>query len=84
MGPLTIEARMRFFAQIENIQNRINADPACHHPVDILNEEEKEWIIKAWEQNLFPEGWTGYEPSAAELHEQTFQDGSIQKILFGA
>jgi len=34
MGPLTIEARMRFFAQIDDIQNRINADPDCHHPRD--------------------------------------------------
>lgn len=84
MGPLTIEARMRFFAEIEDIQNRINADPRCHHPVDILNEEEKQYILSAWESNLFPEGWTGSEPSAAELMEQTYQDGSIQKILFGS
>jgi len=83
MGPLTIEARMRFFAQIDDIQNRINADPDCHHPVDILNTEEKTYIMQAWNDNLYPEGRTGLEPSAADLREQTYQDGSIQKILFG-
>lgn len=27
--------------------------------------------------------WTGEEPSAADLHEQHYQDGSVQKLLFG-
>ena len=82
MGPLTIEARMRFFALIDDIQQRINNDPRCHYQVDILNDEEKSFIAACWEDNLYPEGWEGDEPSAAELHEQIFQDGSRQKILF--
>lgn len=84
MGPLTIEARMRFFAEIQDIQQRINTDPRCHHPIDILNHEETDYIVAAWEQNLYPEGWDGDEPSAAALHEQHFQDGSVQKILFAS
>lgn len=82
MGPLTIESRMKFFAQITDIQNRINADPRCHHAIDLLNPEEIEYITQCWAQNLYPKGWTGQEPSAAALHEQHYQDGSIQKILF--
>lgn len=84
MGPLTIEARMRFFAEIDDIQQRVNNAPGCHHPIDILNEEEKDYILQAWSDKLYPEGWDGDEPSAAELHEQTYQDGSIQKILFAS
>lgn len=84
MGPLTIEARMRFFAEIEEIQHRINTDPRCHHPVDLLNQEERDFIRRAWEENLYPDGWTGDEPSAAELREQIYQDGSVQKILFAS
>lgn len=84
MGPLTIKARMMFFARIDDIQNRINAHPACHHSVDILNREEKEYITAAWEAGMFPQGWEGTEPSAAELRAQTYEDGSVQEILFGS
>lgn len=83
MGPLTIEARMRFFAQITDIQNRVNNDPRAHHNVDILNQEESDYIRRCWDENLFPKGWTGDEISAAEMHEQHYQDGSVQKLLFG-
>lgn len=82
MGPLTIEARMRFFAQIIDIQNRIRA-AHLYGPVDLINQEESDYIHQCWADNVYPQGWTGAEPSAAELHEQHYQDGSIQKLLFG-
>lgn len=83
MGPLTIEARMRFYAEIVDIQSRINTDHRAHHPVDILNKEEAIYIKDCWEHNLYPAGWTGDEPSAAANFAQHFQDGSIQNLLFG-
>lgn len=82
MGPLTIEARMRFYAQIIDIQHRIRAAHP-YGPVDLINQEESDYIQQCWEHNLFPNGWTGDEQSAAEMHEQHYQDGSIQKLLFG-
>lgn len=82
MGPLKIESRMMFFAQIQDIQNRINSDPGCRHKIDILNLEEVEYINGCWEHGLYPDGWTGEEMSAANLYEEHFQDGSVQKILF--
>lgn len=81
MGPLTIEARMRFFAEIMDIQRRVNV--AGSYPVDILNFEEEQFILKAWEDGIFPEGWEGDEPLASEVYEQVYSDGSIQKLLFG-
>jgi len=83
MGPITIESRMRFFAEIEAIQAEINSDPRCHHPVDILNTEEIEYIRACWQEGLYPTGWTGEEMSAAALYDQVYEDGSIQKHLFG-
>src|SRR5690606_20943639 len=81
MGPLTIEARERFYYAILNIQDRINSDPRAHHKVYLLNKEECDYIRDCWEQGVYPQGWTGEEPSAAEMHEQYYQDGSIQKLL---
>jgi len=84
MGPLTIEARQQFFTEIAEIQDAINTDHRCHHPVDILNQEEIDFIRACWAQGLYPDGWTGEEPSAADLYEQVYEDGSIQKLLFGS
>lgn len=84
MGPLTIEARMQFFAQIEAIQTQINNDPQCLRQIDILNTEEIEYITRCWKENLYPDGWSGTEMSAAILYEQVYEDGSVQKILFGS
>lgn len=82
MGPLTIESRMLFFAKIMDVQNRINDNPVCKYRVEMINQEEIDYIMRCWESGLYPEGWTGEEPSAAIMHDQTFQDGSVQKLLF--
>ena len=84
MGPLTIEARKKFFAEIIEIQESINeAATILNTPkVDILNAEEIAFIHKCWEDNVFPNGWTGDEPLGDEPFDQIFRDGSIQKTLF--
>jgi DNA sulfur modification protein DndC len=82
MGPLTIESRKLFFAQILDVQNRINNNPGCQHPVDLLNQEEIQFIHDCWENKVFPNGWTGDEQLASDLYEEHYKDGSIQKMLF--
>lgn len=83
MGPLTIEARMLFFAQIMDVQERINNSPDCFQKVDILNSEEIDFINQCWESKIFPDGWDGNEQLASDMFEQHFPDGSVQKLLFG-
>ncbi len=84
MGPLTIKARQYFTSLIINIQDEINALANCMNSpkVDLLNEEELKYIYQCWEDNIYPNGWTGEEPSANEPFTQIFQNGSKQEKLF--
>lgn len=85
MGALTMEARMWAFAQIEDIQARINiaANKFARPLVDIINAEEIDYIEQCWRDKLYPNGWTGNEPTADLPYVQLYQDGSFQPLLFG-
>lgn len=84
MGPLSMSARLYFYNQIIEIQEEINADARRigRPEVDFLNPEEAEFIRQCWHENVWPNGWTGEEISAAALTPQTFSDGSVQPLLF--
>lgn len=84
MGPLSMQARQMFFQKIVDIQSDINhlAANLGRPSIDILNPEEQQFISHCWTENVWPNGWTGAEPSAALLHDEIFHDGSIQPTLF--
>lgn len=84
MGPLSIVARKYFFHRIIEIQDRCNtaADQLGRPHIDIINPEEAAYIRQCWEENLWPRGWTGEEISAAAAHDEIFNDGTIQPLLF--
>lgn len=84
MGALTMEARKWAFDTIIGVQNEINAaaDAIGAEHVDLLNQEEIEFIQQCWADGVYPNGWTGDEPLASEPFEQIFPDGSKQPLLF--
>lgn len=83
MGPLTIESRTRFFGEILAIQDRVNQHKECVQPVILIDADEQQFIFDCWERSVYPQGWTGEEMAASDMFEQHFEDGSIQKLLFG-
>lgn len=84
MGPLTMPARRMALARILSIQAECNAeaDRQGRPRVDILNAEEAARIEELIAANTWPQGWTGDEPVADELHDEYFADGSVQPLLF--
>jgi DNA sulfur modification protein DndC len=83
MGPLTIEARIRFFGEILEMQREINATRPGELPwIEFLNEEEIVYIHQCWQNRMYPNGWTGNESRADQLFEQHYADGSKQPLLF--
>lgn len=85
MGALTMEARMWAFSEIMDIQVRVNksALELGRPTVDFLSADEIAYIQECWERRLYPNGWTGEEPTADLPYEQIYQDGSKQPLLFG-
>lgn len=79
MGPLTIEGRAMALARVLDIQARVNtaADAASRPRVDLINDEELAFIRKCHADGVFPDGWTGDEPSGAA----PFEDGG--QLLLG-
>lgn len=84
MGPITLEAREEALGRVLAIQHRVNeAAQAADRPgVDILNSEEEARIRELIAAEMWPEGWTGDEPSAAAWLDKVNQDGSVEPILF--
>lgn len=84
MGPLYISARRYFLSRIISVQDEINqlAARSGREPVDMLNEEEIYRIKELQQANTWPNGWTGKEPVATQIHDTVFSDGSIQKNIF--
>lgn len=83
MGPITMKARRWAFNEILSIQNEINAEalklgmPAVY----LLNCDEQEFIKKCWADNLWPNKWTGDEPTADTPMDTVYSDGSIQPLI---
>lgn len=87
MGPITMEARKLAFDQIIAIQNEINERALIEgRPlIDLLNTEEQEFIKQCWENNLWPNKWSGEEPTGDVLMDTVYSDGSIQPLIqFGS
>ncbi len=84
VGPLTMEARMEFSERILDIQDEVNRLAILQNKpkIDILNNEELERIWWHWENNIWPQKWTGKEPVATESFNQIYHDGSVLMNLF--
>ncbi|WP_207425974.1 phosphoadenosine phosphosulfate reductase family protein [Pedobacter sp. SYSU D00535] len=83
MGPLTMAARKRFFKEILSIQEDINAGAKRSGMpyVILLNAEEQKFIKECWANNLWPNKWTGEEPTADTPMDTVYPDGSIQPLI---
>lgn len=83
VGPLTIQARKLFMTHILGIQFKVNMQAAKEGKpgVYLINDEELKRIEWHWENNIWPERWTGKEPLATEPFDQMFQDGTVQNRL---
>ncbi|MBE99336.1 phosphoadenosine phosphosulfate reductase family protein [Flavobacterium coralii] len=84
MGPLTLEARLKFLDEILKIQDEVNtgAEASNMPQIDILNTEEIERIKELIELKTWPQKWTGDEPNAAEPQHSIKADGSIHYNIF--
>lgn len=84
VGPLTIEARKIFTNKILEIQNEVNilADHQGKKHIDIINQEELSRIKWHWDNNIWPQKWTGNEPIATDKFNQVYKDGSEDMSLF--
>ncbi len=83
MGPLTPEARLWGLERVLDIQARVCAGAvAAGKPPFLLVTAEEEARIRALAAaGVWPEGWTGDEPRADELHERWFDSGAVQPLL---
>ena len=50
--------------------------------VDMLNQEELNYIHWCHETRVFPQGWTGEETAGNKLLSQIYPDGTVQPTLF--
>ena len=84
MGPLTLEARLRFLDQIIEIQAKVNsgADIMEMPRIDILNIDEVSRIRELISLNTWPDKWSGNEPNASEPFDIFYSDGSTMETLF--
>jgi len=84
MGPLTMEARKKFLAEIITIQMLVNQSAfLLNRPyIDILNDQEIDRIIELINLNTWPNGWDGTEIVGDIMLDKKFCDGSTMNILF--
>lgn len=84
MGPLTMAARQWAFAEIIKIQDEVNASrPAGTPALYLINDEEAAFIQQCWEDNVWPNKWTGEEPTGDTVMDLVYSDGTVFKDLFG-
>lgn len=85
LGPLTMIARKCAFDTVIGIQDEINeAAILLNRPqVILLNDEEQKFILKCWEENVWPNRWDGDEPTGDVAMDTVFPDGTIQPLMFG-
>lgn len=83
-GPLTLEARQMFLGQILALQAEVNteAERLGRPPVDILNQEEIDFIEGAIAARTFPNRWTGDEPLGNVQLPETYASGAVQPLLW--
>ena len=83
MGPLTMEARLYGVETVWRIQDEINAAArtAGRPEIVLMTDEERSYIEELWFRNVWPQGWTGTEQRADELHSYVVADGVEQPTL---
>lgn len=59
MGPLTMKGRAHGLERVLDIQRRTG--------VDLINAEEERYIYLLWNENAWPQGWSGEEIRADEM-----------------
>lgn len=84
MGPLTMKARNMALTEVLAIQQEVNdaATKLDRPKIDILSSEEEAFIRQCWADNVWPNKWSGEEPTADTLMDIVYKDGSIQPLLF--
>ena len=84
MGPLTIEARLKFLSEILAIQNEVNtrSEELYRPKIDILNSEEEARIRELIALNTWPNGWDGTEIRGDVMLDQKYADGSVMPTMF--
>lgn len=73
IGPLTMDARRYGLAMVKRVQESAG--------VDLINAEEEFRILDLIALNTWPQKWTGDEPTADELIERCYPDGTAQPLL---
>ncbi len=83
VGPLTMDARRKFHQEILKVQFDIakEAKRQGMPPVDIINQDEDLRIHWLWNNNTWPNKWTGEEPLASDPFNEQYHDGSMQNRL---
>jgi DNA sulfur modification protein DndC len=83
MGPLTMGAREWAFLEILKIQDEINDEAVKQgRPlISLLNDDEQAFIQLCWAANLWPNKWTGEEPTADTPMDTVYSDGTIQPLI---
>ncbi|MBF9252464.1 phosphoadenosine phosphosulfate reductase family protein [Pontibacter sp. 172403-2] len=84
MGPLTMEARKMALTEVLAIQQEVNevAVKSGRPAIDILSDKEEAFIRQCWADNVWPNKWTGEEPTADTPMEMIYRDGTVQAMLF--
>lgn len=83
LGPLTMAARRWGLTEVLAIQAECNAVAlvAGRPLVDILNAEEVSRIEELMALNTWPDKWTGDEPTADEVQDVAYADGSSMALF---
>jgi DNA sulfur modification protein DndC len=83
VGPLTMPARKKAFAEVMSIQDEINAEAVKigMPTISLINAEEEAYIRKSWEENLWPQKWDGTEATGDTPMATVYKDGSRQPLI---
>jgi len=82
LGPLTLEARMYFFERICDIQERVYRNNHTGIEFNLINPEEAERILGLIAMKVFPQKWSGEEPTGDIILDKVYADGSVMPVMF--
>ncbi len=84
LGPLTLDARRKFLAQIQILQEEINsvAEKTNRPSISLINFQELTRIVQLIENETYPNGWSGLEMRGDEMTDKILRDGTIQPYIF--
>ncbi len=84
LGPLTMERRRYGLWRVIDIQYRVNeaADRLGRPRIDLISNDEITHILAMHDNNVWPQKWTGDEPTGDQWIELTIAEGVVQPSLF--